>query len=90
MVKNQININADFFAYINNIKIPLFVDIYGRKNNKIIKFRYRYEHYPLKMSLKFFVQKLKDNYHIPEEFKSEKEIIEYCQQQYKINEQKHT
>lgn len=82
MVKNQININAYFFAHINNIKIPLFIDIYGRKNNKVIKFRYGYEHYPLKMSLKFFVQKLKDNYHIPEEFKSKKEIIEYCQQQY--------
>lgn len=90
MVKDQININADFFAYINNIKIPLFVDIYGRKNNNIIKFRYGYEYYPLKMSLNLFVQKLKDNYHIPEEFKSEKEIIDYCQEQYKINEQKHT
>ena len=86
MVKNQININADFFAHINNIKIPLFINVYGRKNNKIIKFRYGYESYPLKMSLNFFVQKLKDNYHIPEEFKSEKEIIEYCQEQYKINE----
>lgn len=90
MVKNQININANFFAHINNIKIPLFIDVYGRKNNNIIKFRYGYEHYPLKMSLNFFVQKLKDNYHIPEEFKSEKEIIDYCQEQYKINEQKHT
>lgn len=90
MVKNQININADFFAHINNIKIPLFIDVYGRKNNNTIKFRYGYESYPLKMSLNFFVQKLQEIYIIPEELKSEKEIIEYCQQQYKINEQKHT
>ena len=90
MVKNQININADFFAHINNIKIPLFIDVYGRKNNNTIKFRYGYESYPLKMSLNFFIQKLQKAYIIPEEFKSEKEIIEYCQQQYKINEQKHT
>ena len=90
MVKNQININADFFAHINNIKIPLFIDVYGRKNNNTIKFRYGYESYPLKMSLNFFIQKLQKAYIIPEEFKSEKEIIEYCQQQYQINEQKHT
>ena len=89
MVKNQININADFFAHINNIKIPLFIDVYGRKNNNTIKFRYGYESYPLKMSLNFFIQKLQEIYIIPEELKSEKEIIEYCQQQYKINEQKH-
>ena len=42
MVKNQININADFFAHINNIKIPLFIDVYGRKNNNIIKFTWFY------------------------------------------------
>ena len=90
MVKKQININAVFFAHINNIKIPLFIDVYGRKNNNTIKFRYGYESYPLKMSLNFFVKKLQETYDIPEELKSEKEIIEYCQQQYKINEQKHT
>ena len=92
MKKNQINISPDFFVYVNNIGNAPKVWITGRKNNKTIKFNWMYgSRYPYKMSLEFFVQKLKDNYDIPEELKTEKEIIDYCQELfYEINEQKHT
>ena len=93
MKKNQINISPDFFVYVNNMGNAPKVWITGRKNNKTIKFNWMcgFSSYPFKMSLKFFVQKLKEKYDIPEELKTEKEIIEYCQELfYEINEQKHT
>ena len=92
MKKNQINIFPAFFAHINNMGNPPRVWVIGRKNNKTIKFNWMYgSRYPYKMSLEFFVQKLKDKYDIPEELKTEKEVIDYCQELfYDLNEQKHT
>ena len=92
MKKNQINIFPAFFAHINNMGNAPKVWITGRKNNKTIKFNWMCDYcFPYKMSLEFFVQKLKEQYDIPEELKTEKEIIDYCQELfYEINEQKHT
>lgn len=83
MKKNQIEVNREFFTYINNgINHPLYTVVNGRKNNKVIHYTWLYSSNPFVMHMNVFINKIKQKYkHI--EGSSDKEIIDNAQQIWK-------
>ncbi len=83
MKKNQIEIDREFFNYINNrINTPLYTYVRGRKNNKVIKYTWLYRYGAFTMHMTVFIDKIKQKYeHI--EGLSDKEIIDNAQQLWK-------
>ena len=83
MQKNQITIDREFFNYINNgINPPLYTIVYGRKNNKVIKFSWLYNSNQFTMHMNVFINKIKQKYENIEG-SSDKEIIDNAQQLWK-------
>ena len=83
MQKNKIEINREFFTHIHNgIKPPLYTYVYGRKNNKVIKYSWFYGYGEFTMHMNVFIDKIKQKYeHI--EGSSDKEIIDNAYQIWK-------
>lgn len=83
MKKNQIEIDREFFNYINNgINPPLCTIVYGRKNNKVIKFSWLYNSNQFTMHMNVFINKIKQKYENIE-CSNDKEIIDNAQQIWK-------
>ena len=80
MKKNQIDIDREFFNYINNgINHPLYTIVRGRKNSKVIKYIWLYGYGQFTMHMNVFIDKIKQKYeHI--EGSSDKEIIDNAHQ----------
>lgn len=83
MKKNQIEIDREFFNYINNgINPPLYTIVYGRKNNKVIKFSWLYNSNQFTMHMNVFINKIKQKYENIE-CSNDKEIIDNAKQIWK-------
>ena len=83
MKKNQITIDREFFRYINNcINVPLYTNVHGRKNNKVIHFSWLYSSKPFTMHMNVFIDKIKQKYENIEG-SSDKEIIDNAHQIWK-------
>ena len=80
MQKNQIEIDREFFNFINNgINIPLITNVHGRKNNKVIHYAWLHGYGLYTMHMNIFIDKIKQKYeHI--EGSSDKEIIDNANQ----------
>ena len=80
MQKNQIEIDREFFNFINNgINIPLITNVHGRKNNKVIKYTWLYGYGAFTMHMTVFIDKIKQKYENIEG-SSDKEIIDNAHQ----------
>ena len=76
MQKNQIIINREFFKHIRDgINNPLYCDVHGRKNNKVIKFGWLYSSKAFTIHIDKFIAQIKEKYENIEG-SSDKEIID--------------
>ena len=83
MKKNQITIDREFFNHINNgINPTLYTHVYGRKNNKVIKYTWLYGYGECTMRMNVFIDKIKQKYENIEG-SSDKEIIDNAHQIWK-------
>ena len=83
MQKNKIDIDREFFNFINNgINIPLYTIVCGRKNNKVIKYTWLYRYGAFTMHMTVFIDKIKQKYENIEG-SSDKEIIDNAHQIWK-------
>ena len=84
MQKNQIEIDREFFNYVNNVaqNLPLYTYVCGRKNNKVIKFTWLYGYDAFTMHMNVFIDKIKQKYENIEG-SSDKEIIDNAHQIWK-------
>ena len=83
MKKNQIEIDREFFNYINNgINTTLYTIVRGRKNNKVIKYIRLYGYGAYTMHMNVFINKIKQKYENIES-SSDKEIIDNAHQIWK-------
>lgn len=83
MKKNQIEIDREFFTHVHNgIKHPLYTVVYGRKNNKVIKYTWTYGYCEFTMQMNVFIDKIKQKYENIEG-SSDKEIIDNAHQIWK-------
>ena len=79
MQKNKIDIDREFFNFINNgINIPLITNVHGRKNNKVIKYTWLYGYGECTMHMTVFIDKIKQKYENIEG-STDKEIIDNAQ-----------
>ena len=80
MKKNQIKIDTEFFTHVHNgANHPLYTNVHGRKNNKVIHYTWTYRHGQYTMHMNIFIDKIKQKYkHI--EGSSDKEIIDNAYQ----------
>ena len=83
MQKNKIDIDREFFNFINNgINIPLITNVHGRKNNKVIKYTWLYGYGAFTMHMTVFIDKIKQKYENIEG-SSDKEIIDNAQNNFR-------
>ena len=80
MEKNQIHIDRTFFSLVTNSgKPPLYCNVVGRKNSKVIKFSWSYQCPAFTWKINIFIDKIKEKYENIEG-STDKEIIDDAQQ----------
>ena len=80
MEKNQIEIDREFFTFINNgINHPIYTHVCGRKNSKVIKYTWLYGCSECTMRMNVFIDKIKQKYENIE-CSNDKEIIDNAYQ----------
>ena len=83
MKKNKIDIDREFFNFINNgINIPLITNVHGRKNNKVIHYTWLHGYGICTMHMNVFINKIKQKYENIEG-STDKEIIDNAHQIWK-------
>lgn len=84
MQKNQIYIDREFFNHITNdgAHHPIYTHVHGRKNNKVIHYRWTYLFGQFTMHMTVFIDKIKQKYENIEG-SSDKEIIDNAHQIWK-------
>ena len=80
MQKNQIYIDRTFFSLVTNSgNPPLYCNVVGRKNSKVIKFSWSYQCHAFTWKINIFIDKIKEKYENIEG-STDKEIIDNAQQ----------